>query len=138
MIFLLALLALLILFHESLLVFSLLQSARSQKAWLPIGSGIVMISVALVAIMLQSWYVLAIGFGLYRLWVLVDISLSAIRQQRPPSPLLPINAFMVVATSVALGLDSFWLFLGGYVLFWLSSLIVGRRILADRLGSREA
>lgn len=129
---LLASLALLIIFHEAILVITLLQYNQGQKSWFAIMGGVVMVSVAIVAILLKSWMFLALGFGLYRLTVMLDMGVSALRRDRNPSPLMPVNLLMAAGAGVASFAGWLWVFVVSYALFWLGSLLIGRRLMGSR------
>lgn len=92
-----------------------------------------MISMAIVAIGMHSWSWLIASYVIYRLLVMLDVLIPAIRDQRAVSPVLPINLFVIAGGILALATQLWGIFVISYSVFWIWSLIVGKRLLREKI-----
>ena len=129
--------ALVIVFHNLLLIFGALHVLREKKAIVTVLTELTMIAIVILAILLQRWEIMAVGFALHRSWIAIDSFIQSTRQQRFPSLLLPINLMAIVGAMVAY-ITQYWLvFVLTYGLFWLLTLFVGRKILNRNYTSQK-
>ena len=121
-----------IIFHDFLLIFGLLKAPETKKHLFSIFIGVAMILMAIVSIGLNSWNWLILSYVGYRLLVMLDTIIPAIRQQRRASPLLPVNLFVVSGGLLAY-ITQWWIvFMISYAVSWIWTLIVGRRLLQEK------
>ncbi len=118
-------LSMIILVHSGLMIFALLRMDQGSKNLYSICVGAAMILTALIAIALGSWNLLALGFALNCLLLMVETLI--ITWNRPGTPLIvPINLLMVTGAIVAFVSQIWLIFLLSYCLYWAASFLVSK------------
>ncbi len=125
--------ALVIIFHNLLVLFSLLRREDSQRYGWSIFQEVAMMAAAVFAMIDGHWAVLVVGFGLYRFCLTLHAAISAWLHHRPASPVLLANLLMVVGAAVTFATQWWWLFPACYVVFWILSYILARKALHSHL-----
>ncbi|MEZ4826745.1 MAG: hypothetical protein R3C61_10705 [Bacteroidia bacterium] len=138
MVNLLYFLASVILIHKVMLVYSVTFSPIKGRH--PLLSGLVaiaMIVLIITAISLESWPVLVLAFAGYVLYNMIDASWIAIRNRRPPSPYLPVYALIFASSVISYQLNAWRFFTFSYGVYWIASLILGKKMLNRSIQSQK-
>jgi hypothetical protein len=128
-------LALVVIYHNILLMIGLLSRPDPKQHWLAIAMEVAMILLALGAMLSQQMPIFVLGFACYRLATMLESSLIALRQRKAASPLLPVNLLMVSGAFVAYFTEMWWLFVLSYALFWILSFVIGRKLMQRKMHS---
>ncbi|MEM7656400.1 MAG: hypothetical protein AAF399_09750 [Bacteroidota bacterium] len=127
MIWILYLLCVVLIFHDVLLLLGLFRLHPHHKQTFGIVISFAMIAMALTSMIFQSWGMLTLSYAVYRLLIMLDIIVPAIRNHQAPSPLLPVNLFVVTGGFLAYFFEWWMLFVGSYVIFWTMSFLVAKK-----------
>ena len=129
--------ALVIVFHNLLLIYGALHVLREKKAIVTVLTELTMIGIVILAILLQRWEILAIGFAIHRSWIAIDSFIQSTRHNKNPSLLLPVNLLAIAGALVAYITHIWLIFILTYGLFWLLTLFVGRKIMSRNYTSQK-
>ncbi|MDX2250403.1 MAG: hypothetical protein SF052_26715 [Bacteroidia bacterium] len=136
--YLLYFLASVIIIHKAFLVYGMTYfNARSKHAWLTGSVGIFMIATLIVAMFFESWPLLIISFAGYMLYNFGDSIWLSLRYHRQPSVFLPVYVLMFASTIIALTFEAWIFFTVSYGIYWLTSLILGKRLLNRSIQSQK-
>ncbi|MEZ4774683.1 MAG: hypothetical protein R3D00_15970 [Bacteroidia bacterium] len=138
MVYLLYFLASVIIFHKAILVYSVMYAhLKSKQSYLTGIVAITMIVLLVAAMIFKSWAVLLASFAGYILYNLIDASYLSIRYQRQPSPFMPVYALMFVDTVICYQQEEWIYFALSYGVYWVASLILGKKILNRGIQSQK-
>lgn len=123
---LLYVLALLIVLHDSLMVYGLLRMPNGRKHWYSLTVGILSVLGAVFSMWFLSWEILVISFAVCRLLLMIDTIVSTWNRNRS-SMILPINLLMVAGSLSAYLSKHWWIFALSYFLFWVVTYLFARQ-----------
>ena len=124
---LLIVLALIILFHNALLIFNQLRQPPARRSvWVLLIEGL-MASAAVLAMVQGLWEVLVLSFGVYRLILMGQSIWFSLQRRRCLSYMVGVDALLIAGAIVCWTTGWWWLFAPSYVVFWVLSFIVAKR-----------
>ncbi|MEL6590804.1 MAG: hypothetical protein AAFP02_10255 [Bacteroidota bacterium] len=131
MVGLLYILALLIVLHDSLMLYGLLRLPNGRKHWYSLTVGAFSILGAIFSMWFLSWKLLVICFAVGRLLLMIDTIVST-WHHRSTSLILPVNLLMVAGCFTAYLSEHWWIFALSYALYWVASYLVARNRISYR------
>lgn len=133
MVGLLYFLALVIFFHNGLVLFSqFLKPVDKRDIFSVLVEG-VMATTSILAIFSENWCVLIVGFSIYRI-IIQSIAVTASLQHQRPLPLLLWADILLVSGGVIAGVSEYyWIFALFYLIHWVLSYLIVRKALASRV-----
>lgn len=138
MTYLLYFLASVIMIHKAFLVYSVtFATLKGKQSYITGFVAITMIGLLALAMALENWDLLLASFAGYILYNMIDASYLAIRYHRQPSPFLPVYALMFAGTIISLRFDAWRFFAFTYGVYWVTSLILGKKILNKGVQSQK-
>mgnify|MGYP006272200963 CR=1 FL=1 len=122
-------LALVVMYHNILLIIGLLRRPNPRQHTFSLAMEVGMIVFALGSMLAGHIELFVLGFACYRLGIMLEAAVLAFRYQRSVSPLLPVNLLMVAGAIVAYVTTWWWVFALSYLLFWLLSFFIGKKLM---------
>lgn len=118
-----------IIFHKGLLIYRLSHvDIRSKQIPSLIAAGL-LVCLLVIAITGKSWVIFTLSYGLYILWTMGETIFFSMRNRKGSSPLLPIDLLLISGIILA-NMTEWWIiFVASYVVYWVLTFIVGRRIM---------
>jgi hypothetical protein len=125
MVGLLYFLSVIIALHCGLMLLALARMGRGSRNWYSSILGLAMIGTTFTAMWLGSWSVLALGFAVYRLLLMVETLIITWNRSRTPL-ILPVNFLMIAGAIVAYCTGVWLIFVVSYCLYWAFSYLAAR------------
>jgi hypothetical protein len=132
---LLHVLAVVVICHNLLLIIGLVARPDRSQHLLSILMELGMVVLAVAAMLTGQMSIFVLAFGGYRLLAMLESSLAAIRQEKPFSPLLPVNLLMSAGAFLAYFTEMLWIFVISYLLFWVATFFIGRKLMQRKMPS---
>ncbi len=128
-------LAVVVIYHNLLLILGLMTRPDPRRHLIPIGLEVGMILFALGAMLSGELSAFVLAFGVYRLLAMLESACTALRQAKPLSSLLPVNLLVAASAFVAFFTACEWIFLVSYLLFWVISFVLGKKLMQRKMPS---
>lgn len=128
-------LAVVVIYHNLLLIIGLSARPDRRQHLLSILLEVGMILLAVGAMVHGDLSIFVLAFGVYRLLAMLESAWMAIRQSKSLSPLLPVNLLVAASAFVAYFTACWWIFMISYLLFWVISFLLGKKLMQRQLPS---